>query len=154
GTSLVPCTTMAKRMGFKNFHVVEEQASFDGNFSTVKTTPNPEDPIALEMAVEKLKKLNADVAFGTDPDCDRLGVVVNHQNEIHYLNGNQIAFLMLHYILTHRSEKNLMPKNPLILKSIVTSELQSTIAEKFGATVMNTLTGFKWMAMKLKELED
>lgn len=154
GTSLIPCSTMAKRMGFTNFHIVEEQASFDGNFSTVKSTPNPEDPIALEMAVEKLKNLNADVAFGTDPDCDRLGVVVNHQKEIHYLNGNQIAFLMLHYILTERSEKNLLPKNPLILKSIVTSELQTTIAEKFGATMMNTLTGFKWMAMKLKELED
>lgn len=154
GTSLVPCSIMAKKLGFTNFHIVEEQANFDGNFPTVKSTPNPEDPIALEMAVEKLKKLNADVAFGTDPDCDRLGVVVNHNKEIHYLNGNQIAFLMLHYIFSERSRKNLLPENPLVIKSIVTSELQTTIAEKFGATLMNTLTGFKWMAMKLKELEE
>lgn len=154
GTSLIPCTTMAKKMGFKNFHIVEEQASFDGNFPTVKSTPNPEDPIALEMAVGKLLKMSADVAFGTDPDCDRLGVVVNHQGKPHYLNGNQLAFLMLHYIFSEGSKKRLIPENPLVIKSIVTSELQTSIANKYGATVMNTLTGFKWMALLLRELEE
>lgn len=154
GTSLIPCTTITKRMGFSNFNVVEEQKSFDGSFPTVKTTPNPEDPIALELAVKKLKELNADVAFGTDPDCDRLGVVVNHKNEIHYLNGNQIAFLMLNYILETRKEKNILSKNPIVIKSIVTSDLQTTIANHYEVKMINTLTGFKWMAMELAKLEE
>lgn len=153
GTGYIPCKTASERLGYTNFHVIEEQAEFDGAFSTVETTPNPEDPKALKFAVDKMISENHDVAYGTDPDCDRLGVVVNHKGEPHYLNGNQIAFLMLYYMLSQHKEKGTLPKKPLVLKSIVTSGLQNTIAEHFGATVMDTLTGFKWMAKAWRELE-
>lgn len=154
GTGFIPCQTISKRMGFKNFDIIEDQAVFDGNFSTVETTPNPEDPKALKFAVDKMIKSKADVAYGTDPDCDRLGVVVNHNNEPHYLNGNQLAFLMIDYIFSQMKEKDLLPNNPLVLKSIVTSGLQNNIVESFGGTVVDTLTGFKWMARKWQDMQD
>jgi len=154
GTGYHPCERISKELGFSNFEIVQSQAVFDSEFSTIKSTPNPEDPIALELAVALMQESNADIAYGTDPDCDRLGVVVNHKGMVHYLNGNQIAILMLDYILTQKSEKNILPKNPLILKSIVTSPLQKTIADQFNATVIDTLTGFKWMAKKWRELEE
>jgi len=154
GTGYKACLEISNKLGFTNFKAVEEQASFDSQFSTVKPTPNPEDPIALEMAVTKMLNEKADVAYGTDPDCDRLGVVVNHKNEAHYLNGNQIAILMIEYLLTQLKEKNKLPKNPLIIKSIVTSNLQRTIANKFDVTVLDTLTGFKWMAKLIRDLEN
>lgn len=154
GTGLKSCTEISKRLGFSNFHIVEEQAPYDGSFSTVETTPNPEDPKALKQAVAMLKSQNADVAYGTDPDCDRLGVVVNHHGNIQYLNGNQIAFLMLDYIFSQLSEQNRLPKNPLVIKSIVTSGLQNNIVEYYGGTVLDTLTGFKWMARLWRDLEE
>ena len=154
GTGLKACTDISKRLGFTNFNIVEEQASFDGSFSTVVTTPNPEDPQALKQAVDMLKAKNADVAYGTDPDCDRLGVVVNHRGDIQYLNGNQIAFLMLDYLFSQLKEKNLLPKNPLVIKSIVTSGLQNNIVEYYGGTVLDTLTGFKWMARLWRDMEE
>ena len=126
----------------------------DANFSTLATTPNPEDPKALELAVALMKEANADVAYGTDPDCDRLGVVVNHKGIEHFLNGNQIALLMLDYIFTQLQLQNKIPPHPIVLKSIVTSPLQETIAKSFKAKVVDTLTGFKWMAHKWKELEE
>ncbi len=154
GTGYIPCKTISERMGFKNFAIIKDQASFDGNFSTVETTPNPEDPRALKFAVNKMLTTNADVAYGTDPDCDRLGVVVNHNDAPVYLNGNQLAFLMIEYIFSQLKEQNKLPSNPLVLKSIVTSGLQNNIVEYFGGTVLDTLTGFKWMARKWKDLED
>lgn len=154
GTGLFACREISKRLGFTNFNIVEEQAPYDGSFTTVATTPNPEDPQALKQAVDMLKAQNADVAYGTDPDCDRLGVVVNHRGDIQYLNGNQIAFLMLDYIFTQLKEQNKLPKNPLVIKSIVTSGLQNNIVEHFGGTVLDTLTGFKWMARLWRDMEE
>lgn len=154
GTGLEACQTISKRLGFSKFDIVEEQAPYDGSFSTVVTTPNPEDPKALKQAVDMLKAKNADVAYGTDPDCDRLGVVVNHRGHIQYLNGNQIAFLMIDYIFSQLKEQNRLPKNPLVLKSIVTSGLQNNIVEYYGGTVLDTLTGFKWMARLWRDLEE
>lgn len=154
GTGYKPCVEISQRMGFKNFEVVKEQATYDSNFSTIKTTPNPEDPKALETAVEIMLNKNADLVYGTDPDCDRLGVVVNHQGNPHYLNGNQIAFLMLYYIFEQLKVQNKLPPKPLVIKSIVTSDLQRIISEAYGATILNTLTGFKWMARLWKDLED
>lgn len=154
GTGYKPCLEISKRMGFKNFEIVEEQATYDSSFSTVETTPNPEDPIALKTAVKIMLEKNADLVYGTDPDCDRLGVVVNHHGKPEYLNGNQIAFLMLYYIFEQMKVQNKLPKNPLIIKSIVTSDLQTHIANEYGADVLNTLTGFKWMARLWKDLED
>ena len=154
GTGYIPCETISKRLGFSNFEVVESQAEFDSEFSTLKSTPNPEDPEALELAVALMKEKNADIAYGTDPDCDRLGVVVNHKGIEKFLNGNQIAILMLHYIFSQKKELETLPKNPLVIKSIVTSPMQKTIVEAFGGTVLDTLTGFKWMAKLWKELEE
>ncbi len=154
GTGYIPCETISKRLGFTNFEIVQSQAEFDSEFSTLKTTPNPEDPEALELAVALMKEGNADVAYGTDPDGDRLGVVVNNKGIEHYLNGNQISILMIHYIFTQRKEAGTLPKNPLVIKSIVTSPMQKTIVESFGGTVLDTLTGFKWMAKLWRELEE
>lgn len=154
GCGYIPCKTISKRLGFTNFEVVQSQSEFDSEFSTLTTTPNPEDPKALQLAVALMKESNADIAYGTDPDCDRLGVVVNHKGIEHYLNGNQIALLMVHYLFSQLKKKGKLPANPLVIKSIVTSPLQKTIVERFGGTIMDTLTGFKWMAKKIKDLED
>ncbi len=153
GSALHPSTNVMKKLGFSNFNIVEEQASFDGSFPTVKS-PNPEDPKAMAMAIEKMKKLNADVVYGTDPDGDRLGVVVNHKNEAVIINGNQIGLLMIYYVFKTRKELNTLPKKPLVIKSIVTSPLQDVIVNAFGGTVMSTLTGFKWMCDLIRKLED
>jgi phosphoglucomutase len=153
GTGQVPCTEIAKRLGFSKFHSIENQAQPDGNFPTVKS-PNPEDPKAMTMAIEYMLKHQADLAYGTDPDCDRLGVVVNNNGEAAILNGNQIAALMLFYIFSIKKEKNTLPEKPLVIKSIVTSPIQNTIVEHFGGEVQDTLTGFKWMAGLLREHEE
>jgi phosphoglucomutase len=153
GTGQVPCTEIAKRLGFTKFFSVPEQAQPDGNFSTVKS-PNPEDPKALALAIDYMLKTNADLVYGTDPDCDRLGVVVNDHGKPVIINGNQIAALMLYYVLKIKNSNKTMPANALVIKSIVTSPIQNAIVEHFGGTVMDTLTGFKWMAALVRELEE
>ncbi len=152
GTGEIPCMKIAKRLGFTKFVSVPEQAKPDGNFPTVKY-PNPEDPKALALAVDLMMKTKADIVCGTDPDCDRLGLVVNDHGKAAYPNGNQIGALMLYYIFSRRQEKGTLPKNPLVLKSIVTSPIQNAIVESFGGKVEDTLTGFKWMAGRLREHE-
>lgn len=153
GTGEVPCATIAKRLGFAHYFSIPEQAKPDGNFPTVKS-PNPEDPKALKMAVDKMLATKGDIVFGTDPDGDRLGLVVNHNNAPAYLNGNQIGALMIYYIFLKKQEMGTLPKNPLVIKSIVTSPLQNTIVESFGGRVEDTLTGFKWMAARIREHEE
>jgi phosphoglucomutase len=152
GTGQVPFSVIAKRLGFTQFYSIPEQAMPDGNFSTVKS-PNPEDPKALALAVEYMVKNKADLVFGTDPDGDRLGVVISDHGKPTYMNGNQIGALMLYHLFTVKSEKKTLPENPLVLKSIVTSPIQNAIAEHFGGTVQDTLTGFKWMAALIGEHE-
>lgn len=153
GSGQVPCTEIAKRLGFSRFYSVPEQAQPDGNFSTVKS-PNPEDPRALSIAIDYMLKTNADVVYGTDPDCDRLGVVINNHGKPEIINGNQIAALMLYYIFMTKTEKKTLPKNALVIKSIVTSPIQNTIVEHFGGTIQDTLTGFKWMAALIRHHEE
>lgn len=153
GSAEVPCQVVAKRLGFTNFYSIPEQAKPDGNFPTVKS-PNPEDPKALAMAIDYMLKNNKDIVFGTDPDGDRLGVVVNDHGKPAILNGNQIAALMLYYVFSIKSEKKTLPEKALVVKSIVTSPIQNAIVEHFGGTVMDTLTGFKWMAGLIRELEE
>jgi phosphoglucomutase len=152
GAGLVPCTRALSDLGFTDVNVVSEQAQPDGNFPTVKS-PNPENPAALALAVALLEKLNADIAMGSDPDTDRLGVALKHQGKIQYLNGNQIGILKLHYILSERKKQNRLPKNGYVVKTIVTTPLQDTIGKSFGVEVYNTLTGFKWICGKMNELE-
>lgn len=152
GTGQVPCSTISKKLGFTKFYSIPEQAQPDGNFSTVKS-PNPEDPKALAMAVDYMLKNNADIAYGTDPDGDRLGVVVNDHGKAAFINGNQIAALMLYYVFKTKQERKTLPQNALVIKSIVTSPIQNAIVEHFGGVVQDTLTGFKWMAGLIREHE-
>ena len=152
GTGLIPCTTALKNIGLTNFHLVEEQTSPDGNFPTVKS-PNPENPEALKMAVDLMREKGADIAFGTDPDDDRIGLAIPQKDKIVYLSGNQIGTLMLHYIITGLKEQNRMPEHPYFVKTIVTTRLQDKIANHFGVRVENTLTGFKWICGKVREIE-
>lgn len=152
GTGLIPCTRALADLGLKNVSVVKEQAEPDGNFPTVNS-PNPENPEALALAVELMKKENADIAFGSDPDTDRLGVALPHKGEIHYINGNQIGILMLHYILENLKEQGRMPSNPYFVKTIVTTALQEKIAASYGVETHNTLTGFKWICGRMNEIE-
>jgi phosphoglucomutase len=155
GTGLKTCQRVLKEMGFSQVLVPPMQAMPDGNFPTV-SSPNPENPDALAMAVELMLKEQADIVFGTDPDTDRLGVAIvadQKQKKIFYPNGNQIGLLMLYYMLTNLKEQGKLPANPYFVKTIVTSELQAKIAQYFGLTVENTLTGFKWICGRMGEIE-
>ncbi|EQC44595.1 putative phosphoglucomutase [Bacteriovorax sp. BSW11_IV] len=152
GTGLIPCTRALTDMGMTNIEVVEEQAKPDSNFPTV-SSPNPENPSALKMAVDLMEKTNADIVMGSDPDTDRLGVALKHNGEIHYINGNQIGILMLHYVAKNLKETNRLPSNPYFVKTIVTTPLQDKIATSFGVETFNTLTGFKWICGLMNKLE-
>lgn len=152
GSGLIPCTTALKNLGFTNVAVVKEQELPDGNFPTV-SSPNPENPSALKMAVDLMKETRADIVFGSDPDTDRLGVAFEHAGEIQYINGNQIGVLMLHYILSNLKEQGRLKENSYFVKTIVTTNLQETIANQFGVEGFSTLTGFKWICEKMNEME-
>ncbi|MGX6971293.1 phospho-sugar mutase [Vagococcus bubulae] len=141
------------QIGFTNVSLVEEQAIADPNFTTVKS-PNPEELSAFEYAIRLGEKLSADLLVATDPDADRLGAAVKLPNgEYRVLTGNQLASLMVHYILTKKSEKQELPKNGLVLKSIVSSELPTRICEKYDVEMKNVLTGFKFIAEQIKEAQ-
>jgi phosphoglucomutase len=142
-----------KQFGFKNVTVVKEQEQPDANFSTVKS-PNPEEHAAFELAIKYGKEIDADILLGTDPDSDRLGVAVkNAAGEYQVLTGNQTGAIMLHYLLSQKAEKGLLPENGIVLKTIVTSEIGRAIAESFGIPTFDTLTGFKFIGEKIKEYE-
>lgn len=150
GINMVPIALAD--LGFSKIDIVKEQEQPDENFSTVKF-PNPEYVEALTMAINQMIKTGADLCYGTDPDCDRIGVVVNHHGKPEILNGNQVAVLLLHYVLSQKKKQNKLPSDALVIKTIVTSELQTTIANSFNVKIENTLTGFKWMGLRLAELE-
>ncbi|MFX3675482.1 MAG: phospho-sugar mutase [bacterium] len=152
GSALIPCSEALAKLGFSNVSVVESQAKPDGKFPTVKS-PNPENPEALGLAVEQMKRTGADIVMGSDPDGDRLGMAFIENGEVVYLNGNQIGTLMLHYILKNLSEQKRMPSNPYFVKTIVTTPLQENIAKAFNVECENTLTGFKWICGRMNEIE-
>ncbi len=138
--------------GFKNVQIVKEQAIPDGNFPTVKS-PNPENPEALQMALEKAKELDSDIILATDPDTDRLAVAVKHKNKYILLNGNQIGSIMTYYILRNLKEKNRLAGDEYIVKTIVTTDLIKLIAQAYNINVYEVLTGFKYIARVIKEKE-
>ena len=142
-----------KNAGFESIYLVPEQAEADPDFSTVKS-PNPEEPGAFEYAIKLGKEIDADVLVATDPDADRLGIAVKTaEGYYEVLTGNQIASLMLHYLLTAHRDAGTLPGNGVVLKSIVSSELPTAIAESFGIKMVNVLTGFKFIAEKIKQYE-
>lgn len=152
GAGLIPCSRALKDLGFTDVNVVPEQAQPDGRFPTVKS-PNPENPSALKMAVDLMDKLKADIVMGSDPDTDRLGVAVKVNGVIHYLTGNQIGLLKVHYMLSELKKKGKLTSDSYIVKTVVTTPLMDTIAHSFGVEVFNTLTGFKWICGKMNEIE-
>ena len=142
-----------KNAGFEAITVVPEQAVADPNFSTVKS-PNPEEPGAFEYALRLGKEIDADVLVATDPDADRLGIAVKTSvGNYEVLTGNQIASLMLYYLLKAKKEAGTLTANGVVLKSIVSSELPTAIAEHFGIGMVDVLTGFKFIAEKIKQYE-
>ncbi|WP_170075291.1 phospho-sugar mutase [Paraclostridium dentum] len=154
GTGNIPIRTVLKEVGFKNIEVIKEQELPDPNFSTVKY-PNPEEKEVFNIAIEKAKKEGADIIIGTDPDCDRVGVVVkNTEGEYIVLNGNQVGSLLVNYVLENLKNENKLPQNPTIVKTIVTSELGAVIAKSFGVESIDTLTGFKFIGEKIHEFEN
>lgn len=154
GTGNIPIRTILKEVGFKNVEVIKEQELPDPNFSTVKY-PNPEEKEVFNIAIEKAKKEGADIIIGTDPDCDRVGVVVkNTEGEYIVLNGNQVGSLLVNYVLENLKNENKLPQNPTIVKTIVTSELGAVIAKSFGVESIDTLTGFKFIGEKIHEFEN
>ncbi|MBC8591350.1 phospho-sugar mutase [Wansuia hejianensis] len=151
GTGNKPVRRILKDRGFTNVIVVPEQENPDFNFTTVGY-PNPEDPRAFEYAIELGKKEDADILIATDPDCDRIAMMVkDNKGEFIFLNGNQTAALFVNYILSSRYKNGTLPKNAAIVKSIVTGDLGTAIANKYGVKMFETLTGFKHICSKANE---
>ncbi len=147
GGQIIP--KLFSKAGFKNVHCVEEQMIVDGNFPTV-VSPNPEEKAALTLAIEKAKKVNADVVLATDPDADRVGIAVKDENgEFVLLNGNQTAALLTYYLLTRWNELGKLTGKEYIVKTIVTTELLFDMANKYNVEKFDVLTGFKFIADKI-----
>ncbi len=154
GSGNIPVRRVLAETGVKNVFVVPEQEEPDGDFPTVKS-PNPENSEAFDIAIEYAKKQNADLVFGTDPDSDRIGVVVKTTDgDYKVLNGNQTGCLLLEYILRKEKENGTLPKNGAVVKTIVTSELVRRIADDYGIITIDVLTGFKFIGEKIKEFEN
>jgi phosphoglucomutase len=151
GITLVP--KVLEAYGFKNVHVVEEQATPDGNFPTV-AYPNPEESETMRIGLEMAKALNADILLGTDPDADRVGIgVKNHKGEWVLMNGNQTAVLAFAYMMEARRAKGIAAPNDMVVTTIVTTEMINEVARQNEVNCYNVLTGFKWIAELVKEKE-
>ena len=140
--------------GFNSVQIVESQATADPDFSTV-ASPNPESQAAFALAEELGREVGADVLLATDPDADRVGVEVRQADGSYWnLSGNQIGAIIAKYILEAHKQAGTLPANAALCKSIVSTELVTKIAESYGATMFNVLTGFKFIAEKIQEFED
>ena len=143
-----------KQAGFEKFVLVPEQAVADPDFTTVKS-PNPEEHSAFEYAIRLGEKEGADLLIATDPDADRLGAAVRMPNgDYQVLTGNQLGSIMIHYILEAHQQAGTLPQNAAVVKSIVSSELATAIAEKYNTKMFNVLTGFKFIAEKIQQYEE
>jgi len=152
GVEIIPATM--RKFGFTNIINVPGQDIVDGNFPTV-VSPNPEEPAAFAMALERAREHGADIAMATDPDGDRLGVAVKDRSaEFILLNGNQTGALLTWYIITRMKEKGLLAGNEYIIKTVVTSDLLDKIAAENGVRCYNVLTGFKYFASLMAKLGD
>ena len=151
GITLVPRTLAA--LGFTNVHIVEEQATPDGNFPTVKS-PNPEERAAMQLALDLANKINADLIMATDPDADRVGAGArNHHGEFELLNGNQMASLIIYYLLNAWKDAGKLTGKEFVAKTIVTTDLIDRMCKRYDVNCYNTLTGFKYIAEVIRELE-
>jgi phosphoglucomutase len=151
GVKLVPM--VLKSIGFENIYNIPEQDVTDGNFPTVYS-PNPEEPAALNMAIEKAKEVDADLVMGTDPDGDRVGIAIKSSTgKFILLNGNQTASILINYLLTKWAEKGKLKGKEYIVKTIVTTELLTDIADKHNVEHFDVLTGFKYIADVIRKFE-
>jgi len=153
GTGIMVVPQVLQRYGFDNVHIVEEQATPDGNFPTVNY-PNPEERETMSIGLQKAKDLDADILLGTDPDGDRVGIgVKNHKDEWVLMNGNQTALLAFNYMIEARKTKGTAQPNDMVVKTIVTTDMIDKIAKENNIACYNVLTGFKWIAELIKEKE-
>ncbi|WP_108822340.1 phospho-sugar mutase [Dysgonomonas sp. Marseille-P4361] len=151
GSTIIP--KALKACGFTNIIHVPEQDVLSGDFPTV-ISPNPEDPAAMKMALEKAVATNADLAFATDPDADRFGAAIrNNEGEFILLNGNQTMLILIYYIITRKRELGQLTGKEYTVRTIVTSELTQVVSEKNGVEMFECYTGFKWIAAVMRELE-
>lgn len=150
GTGRVPVLEALKRDGFERVDTVEAQCTEDGNFPTV-VSPNPEDRRALTLGIEQAEKCGADLVFGTDPDCDRVGIAVKTNDGYQLMTGNQVGALLVDYVLSNTDMSKV--KKAAAIKTVVTSELGAEIARSYGANIFTTLTGFKFIGEKITQFE-
>ncbi|HEY1113325.1 MAG TPA: phospho-sugar mutase [Chitinophagaceae bacterium] len=151
GIKLVP--QVLKEYGFENVHIVEEQATPDGNFPTV-VYPNPEESEAMSIGLKQAEAIDADILLGTDPDSDRVGIgVKDNQGKWILLNGNQTAVLAFNYMIESRKQKGIAQPNDMVIKTIVTTDMIDNFAARNGVNCYNVLTGFKWIAELIREKE-
>ncbi len=153
GTGRMPVDRVMKKMGVENITVVKEQEMPDGNFPTCPY-PNPEIREALQKGLELLEEINGDILIATDPDADRVGVAVKHQNEFRLITGNEMGVLMLDYICRARNLNNTMPKKPVAVKTIVTTAMVDAVCNKYGVKLESVLTGFKFIGGVIADLEE
>jgi phosphoglucomutase len=151
GTALMPVTEVFNKTGYP-YILVEEQCSFDPEFPNTKS-PNPEEKVAYEKAIDLARKVNADGVLSTDPDADRVGIVVKHNNDYVLLTGNQTGSILIEYLLKTKTQLNTLPVNPIIFNTVVTSDLGEKIANHYGVEVEKTLTGFKFIGEKIAKYE-
>ena len=153
GAGLGPVTRVLKESGYTNITVVKEQEQPDGNFPTCPY-PNPEIREAMELSIEYAGRYDADLLIATDPDCDRAGIAVkDSKGEYVLLSGNQTGALLLDYICLQRAKHDMLPEEPVFIKTIVTTELCQQIASSYGVATKNVLTGFKYIGEQIGELE-
>ena len=153
GSGLVPVTRILKDLGITDVTIVPEQKNPDGNFPTCPY-PNPEIFEALRLGLELAEKSGADLMLATDPDADRVGIAVRCKDgSYELLSGNEVGVLLLDYICAGRIEKGTMPKNPVMVKSIVSTPLADKVAAHYGVECRNVLTGFKWIGDQIAKLE-
>lgn len=151
GYRLVP--EVLKRLGMNNVLTVREQMEPDGSFPTTKS-PNPEERAALELAIKLAEKENIDLIVGTDPDCDRVGIVVrNSDGKYVTVTGNQLGVLLIDYLIQNHIEQGTLKENAVVIKSIVSTNMARKITEHYGVHTLDVLTGFKYIGEKIKEFE-
>ena len=152
GTGRYPVQDILKMDGFKNVTVVKEQEEPDGDFPTC-TYPNPELHSTLELGVKLLKETKGDVLIATDPDCDRIALASLDEDGVHYYSGNETGMLLFDYVYFTLKTRGLLPKNPVLVKTIVSTDLMNVICNKLGVNCVEVLTGFKYIGEVIANLE-
>lgn len=153
GTGNKPVRAILKKMGINQVTIVPEQENPDGNFPTC-SYPNPEEKATLELGIELCRKIDGDLVLATDPDADRVGIAVKHNGDYVLPTGNEVGVLMIDYIAKQRIAQGTMPKNPIMVKSIVSTPLADKVAESYGIQTINVLTGFKYIGEQITMLAE